>query len=74
MARIKTSERTVLNFGLKELLYGMKNITLEDKGDSGVFGGKNGNLNVAVKIDQDVLSKINNGGKGFLDKLLFFKK
>ena len=74
MARIKTSERTVLNFRLNELLYGMRNITFEDKGDAGVFGGKNGNLNVAVKIDGDVLSKASNGGKGFLDKLLFFRK
>ncbi len=43
-------------------------------GDAGVFGGKNGNLNVAVKIDEDLLSKNNNAGKSFLNKFLFFKK
>ena len=74
MARIKTSEEIKLNFAVNELLGGNKSIVFEDKGDAGVFGGKNGNLNVAVKIDEDVLDKTSNGGKGFLDRLLFFRK
>ena len=74
MARIKTSEKIKLNFAVSELLGGKKNIVFEDNGDEGVFGGKNGNLNVAVKIDEDVFGKTSNGGKGFLDRLLFFRK
>ena len=74
MARIKTSEEIKLNFVISELLDGKKNIVFEGNGDAGVFGGKNGNLNVAVKIDEDVLDKTSNGGKGFLDRLLFFRK
>ena len=74
MARIKTSEKIKLNFAVSELLDGKKNIVFEDNGDEGVFGGKNGNLNVAVKIDEDVFGKTSNGGKGFLNRLLFFRK
>jgi len=74
MARIKTSERVTLNFKLNELVDGVKNITLEDKGDAGVFGGKNGNLNVAVKIDDNVLRKINKTSNSFFSKFSFFKK
>ena len=74
MARIKSSEKIKLNFALDELMSGKKNIIFEDKGDAGVFGGKNGNLNVFVKIDEDVLNKMNNGGKGFFRKLFSFKK
>ena len=73
MARVKTSEQIKLNFAANELL-GCNNIVFEGKGDAGVFGGKNGNLNVFAKIDENVLNKINNCGKGFLNKLLFFKK
>ena len=74
MARIKTSEEIKLNFAVNELLDGKKSIVFEGNGDAGVFGGKNGNLNVAVKIDEDVLDKTSNGGKSFLDRLLFFRK
>ncbi len=71
MARIKASEEIKLNFAIDELLDGKKNIVFEGNGDSGVFGGKNGNLNVSIKIDEDVLREINNGARGFLSRLLF---
>ncbi len=74
MARIKSSEKIKLNFALDELMGGKRNIIFEDKGDAGVFGGKNGNLNIFVKINEDVLNKMNNGGKGFFRKLFSFKK
>ena len=75
MARIKTSEKIKLNFSLKELLNGGdKNIIIfEGMGDAGAFGGKNGNLNVTVKIDEIILNKINKNGGSFLSKFSFFK-
>ena len=75
MARIKTSEKIKLNFSLNELLNrGDKNIIIfKNIGDAGVFGGKNGNLNIAVKIDEKVLNKINKTGGGFLSKFSFSK-
>ena len=74
MARIKTSEKIKLNFSLNELLNrGDKNIIFKNMGDAGAFGGKNGNLNITVKIDEKVLNKINKSGGGFLSKFSFFK-
>lgn len=49
-------------------------IVFEGKGDAGVFGGKDGNLNVYVKIDEDILKKINSRNNSFLRRLLFLKK
>jgi molecular chaperone DnaJ len=73
-ARIKSSEEMKLNFAIDELLGGKKNIVFEGNGDAGVFGGKNGNLNIFVKIDEDVSSKMNNDGKRFFRGLLFSKR
>jgi molecular chaperone DnaJ len=48
-------------------------VVFESKGDAGVFGGKDGNLTVSVKIDEDILKKTNNRNNGFFRKLLFPK-
>ncbi|MGC8554757.1 MAG: DnaJ domain-containing protein [Candidatus Acidulodesulfobacterium sp.] len=75
MARIKTSEKIKLDFSLSELLNGgNKNLKMfENMGDAGVFGGKNGTLNITVTIDENLLNKIDKSGAGFLNKFSFFK-
>lgn len=84
MGRIKTSEEITLDFTVDDLKNqrssslsnnGNNNpnkiIVFKGRGDDGVFGGKNGDMMVSVKIDEDVLSKINNQNKGFFIKRLF---
>ncbi|MDA8304025.1 MAG: DnaJ domain-containing protein [Deltaproteobacteria bacterium] len=82
MGRIKASEEITLEFKKDDILSsGATNgndnnriIIFSGRGDDGVFGGKNGDLTVSVKIDDDILNKINNSNSGFFRKLLFFKK
>lgn len=86
MARIKKYEEVTLKFNKDDLknqqsslLNGNSDnkpaniIIFKDMGDYGVFGGKNGNLTVSVKIDPGIIDKINNENKGFSLKKLFLK-
>ncbi|MHB1696900.1 MAG: DnaJ domain-containing protein [bacterium] len=88
MARIKTAEEINLDFNVYEIINDNGNaasnnsrgnnnhnrtIVFKSKGDAGVFGGKDGNLIVSVKIDEDILKKTNNRSNGFFRKLLFPK-
>jgi molecular chaperone DnaJ len=72
MGRIRKVEEIKLNFSVSDLLSGKNIIVFEGHGDAGVFGGKDGNLNVSVKIDHDMLNKMNKAGKSFFTG--FFKK
>ena len=83
MGRIKASEEITLEFKKDDILNSgaangndnnNKIIIFSGRGDEGVFGGKNGDLTVSVKIDDDILNKINNLHKGFFIKRLFSKK
>ncbi len=86
MGRIKKSEEITLEFKKDDILRlnggnvsldgngNNKIIIFNGMGDDGVFGGKNGNLTVSVKIDDDILNKINNLHKGVFIKRLFSKK